>query len=506
MRKKREVLLYIFEVMNICMMAWILYLTAGLTIGWAPAAFAVSAVGLVLFFLAGRFGKLADRWHRIYPAVWIAMLVFMYYLAFHLRVDIYDTWDYGQIIRSAFDLTKTGTFSDYERVYYSRYPNNQFILMFMTHLFKGYNRLRPDAGIYMFLDLTVRVNVILIMISVMLAHYTARQLFDKRSVVLADLLITGCSPLYLYASIMYTDTLALLPGIAILAAVSTARKYEAVSKKKYLVCFGAAGLAAAVGLNVKMTVIFIAIGVFIYLAIKEDFKTFLTALICIAVVFALTHAGIKLMEHHFYGYTAEEIDANEFPYEHWVMMGLQGNGRFNAEDVKYTQQFPTKAEKAQGDRERIEELVGEMGAWGLINRLFYTKLRYAWSLGAVAADAYVMRQPLNRGSWYELFARDGKHFKTYLVYAQGYYMIILLGMLFSGVKHMARKNDTLICGAQIAVFGLILFLMIWEDNPRYIFQFELLFCLIAADGLAHAGSLIRLPGSSSRAHNTRTIE
>ena len=112
MMKKREVLLYIFQVMNICMMAWILYLTAGVTIGRAPAAFAVSAGGLVLLFLAGKSHLLADRWNRIYPVLWIVMLVFMYYLAFHLRVDIYDTWDYGQIIRSAFDLTKTGTFSE----------------------------------------------------------------------------------------------------------------------------------------------------------------------------------------------------------------------------------------------------------------------------------------------------------------------------------------------------------------------------------------------------------
>ena len=96
-----------------------------------------------------------------------------------------------------------------------------------------------------------------------------------------------------------------------------------------------------------------------------------------------------------------------------------------------------------------------------------------------------MRQPLNRGMWYELFARDGKHFPVYLAYVQGYYMMILLGMILSGVKHVRRKNNTMICAAQIAVFGLILFLMAWENNPRYIFQFELLFCLIAADGLAH---------------------
>ena len=500
MRKKREILLYIFEVMNICMMAWILYLTAGVTIGRAPAAFAVSAGGLVLLFLAGKSHLLADRWNRIYPVLWIVMLVFMYYLAFHLRVDIYDTWDFGQIIRSAFDLTKTGTFSDYERIYYSRYPNNQFILMFMTHLFKGYHRLRPDAGIYQYLDLTIRVNVVLIMLSVALAHYTARQLFDERGVVFADLLITGCSPLYLYASIMYTDTLALLPGIGILAAVLTAQKNEAVNKKKYLVFFGIAGLSAAVAMNVKMTVIFIAIGVFIFLAIKEDFKTFLTALLCFAVVFALTHAGIKLMENHFYGYTAEEKDANEFPYEHWVMMGLHGNGRFNADDVKYTQQFPTKSEKAQGDRERIGELVSGMGAGGLIHRLFYRKIRYSWTQGAVSAEVYLTRHPLNRGRWYELFARDGKYYPVYLAYVQGYYMIILLGMLLSGVKHMRRENDTLICGAQIAVFGLILFLMLWENNPRYILQFELLFCLIAADGLVHPGNLITLPGTLSRTH------
>ena len=483
--KKREVLLSVFQVINICAMAWILFLTACNTIEWAPAAFAVTAVGLVLLFLAGRSRRLADRWNRIYPVLWILMLVFMFYLAFQLRVDVNDTWDYGQIIRSAFNLANNRAFSDYERAYYANYPNNQFILLFMTKLFNVFHRVHPDADIYRYLDLTVRVNVILIMISVALAHYTAKQLLDDRGVIFTDLLIMCCSPLYLYAPIMYTDTLALLPGIVILAAFSTAEKCGPRNQKKRLTCFSIAGLAAAVGYNMKMTVIFIAIGVFIYLAVKEDLRPFLTALLCFSLVFAGVHVSIKFMEHRFYGYTAEERDAYEFPYEHWVMMGLQENGRYNPDDVIYTRQFPTKAEKAQADRERIKERVSEMGTGGLLKRLFYKKIRYCWSQGAVSTSGYLCRNPLNPGIWQELFMDEGKYLQIYITYIQGYYMMVLLGMLLSGVKHMTRKNDSLIFAAQIALFGLILFLMVWEDNPRYIFQFELLLCLIGADGLTY---------------------
>ena len=59
----------------------------------------------------------------------------------------------------------------------------------------------------------------------------------------------------------------------------------------------------------------------------------------------------------------------------------------------------------------------------------------------------------------------------------------MIGMLFSAMLSVKKETaDQKLLVGRIAVFGLFVFLSIWECNSRYLLTFTPIMILVAADG------------------------
>ena len=78
---------------------------------------------------------------------------------------------------------------------------------------------------------------------------------------------------------------------------------------------------------------------------------------------------------------------------------------------------------------------------------------------------------------------DGADYsKTYL-YCSGVQILILAGILLSVLGNFLGRGEIKeIQAMQIAVFGLFLFLLIWETRSRYLVNFVPVFFLLGIDG------------------------
>ena len=60
----------------------------------------------------------------------------------------------------------------------------------------------------------------------------------------------------------------------------------------------------------------------------------------------------------------------------------------------------------------------------------------------------------------------------------------MLGILLSAIMSIKMKiSEQKLLSGKIAIFGLFLFLSIWECNSRYVFSMAPVMILVAADGI-----------------------
>lgn len=476
-------LMFIFQCMFVLAMVWIFILTIKRTALEIPMAFLlfIGFTAAIAIWMLKEKSFAPMEGHKLFPIIWLISFVVMLILAFNLKVDMYNNWDYGKVLRSAYEWVTEGKITAFE--YYIRYPNNQFLLLLLSIIIKIILSVVPSADIYFCQDITIIINILMIQLAIGLTHVIAGRMLDRKSLLLSDLFVAGCSPLYLYASMLYTDTAALLPlMLLIYCLIAGEEKLQKNQMKHAVLYFFVGGMIAAVGYYVKLTIIFFCIGFLIYVFLKWPWKRWLICVLCMAAGFLIAYTGTKKMITLQSDYTAEQYDTYQFPYVHWVMMSLGPNGRYNQDDVDYTLSFNSMDAKKQADMKVIQERVNDMGLTGLLEHGLYEKVYHAWTQGALSADDYVHRQPLSTGIIRQIFALDGKYYKGYLLYAQAYWLLIISGMILSAVRYFKNREMCQIHGIEITIFGLFVFLLLWESNPRYLMHFLLMFCIVSAYG------------------------
>ena len=398
--------------------------------------------------------------------------VFMLIIAFALRVDVYDTWDYGQLIRTAYENVTEGQFSNTE--YYARYPNNSFYLLILSAYFK---LIHPLAGenIYNYINATIPINCILVLSSIIFCYLAAREFVNERAALKCGFVMLGMSPLYLYATIAYTDVFAIFPVSLLLFSYAKIKSEQIVIKKILWICLAA--LVSAAGYKIKATLIifFIAIVMdlfFAFLKKKEKIALLIVyiSMFCISVSVCTTVSKDFLYRN---GVTQQMMQQEEFPVTHWMMMSLnpQHDGGFNQEDVDYTKSHLGKEEKTDANIVLIKERVADMGIIGTMDHIFVKKVIRMWGAGDCSASDYVSRQPLSENIIREVFALNGQYNYIYRICAQIYYMLVISAVLKAAIiiaqKKILYKSFVL----ELIFLGIFAFFLIWECNSRYLFVF-----------------------------------
>lgn len=401
--------------------------------------------------------------------------IFMLIMVYQLEVDL--SWDWGRLLESSYYFSLADEL-DYPE-YFMRYPNNQFWLTCLIFLSKILLRCNPSLQFAEYKQITILISCLFVQAAIYFTYKSAKILWNEQKAFIVGIIALLYVPFYLYAQYFYTDT----PGL-LLATILVYYFLKIETNKRKFIYALILGATAAVAFHTKIIVFIICISIVFKSIIKPEYREKILISGMIVVAFVGCNVLIEGSVNQVLKFDKQQSVKYEFPPTHWIMMALNKTGGFNQDDVVYTYSFPTYEEKKDANIAEIKERISDMGLDGVLKHILYTKQIRTWTNSCIAGDDYVSRYPLRQNSFCEkLFSCKGEYHWICLLYTWIMHISILFGIFLSAILSINRDvgNQKMLIG-RIAIFGLFIFLSIWECNSRYLFTFSSLMILVAVDG------------------------
>ena len=367
-----------------------------------------------------------------------------------------------------------------------RSPNNNAIFYFETLIFKvlnvfGWLTIRKSIIIM------VLINILFIDLSVLFLYLTVRNIFGKREAIFSLIMCILSYAFYCYIPVFYTDTLTMLFPILYMYLYS---KYLKDNKNKNLILIS---LFSIIGYKFKPTTIIATVAIFIDLLLRKNIKKNCKSYISFCLSFIIIFLLISFVEVKF---TIMPYDINnnnqEIPFTHWVMMGMTERnsyvdgrkwiGWYNPDSLDYTLKYKTTDERKKANIKKIKEQYQDMGFMNYLYFL-YRKALFTWSDASFYAPALVTGETLYKGENIVSKYSDSKITRPLTFYSNlGMFLFIYLIIIVSTLKDIKNKSYS-INYARLSIFGLVLFLLIWEDSSRYLITYIPVMLLCTIHGL-----------------------
>ena len=424
-------------------------------------------IGTIITFFLFKFiykqiQKLSSKKIKII-AIIISILFFIGLLLVGLLLPISSVTDLSHIIEyvnrmfSLDSLTITGS-------YFSKYTNQVPLLIFAYF----FTKIGSIFGCTNVVLMGTIFNALFMSIMAFFIYLTGKELKDEKTGLLA-LIFTVINPIfYLYSSYFYTDTLCMPFAVIGLYLAIKCIKTDSIKKK---ILFGIlSGLIFFIGLKVRIVVVILLIAILALILINKEIKHKLKIYFVLLIGLVVGLLGFKVA----YSFFDINLNSNEaFPITHWLMMGLneEHTGGYNGSDHDLTFNEKTYEEKKEANIEEIKTRLKELGPIGLI-KLEGAKIARTWSSGNYGVYAKLNNTSDGVGI-YEYLGGYGNTniflkyslqiLKTYISF------MILLGL----VTRFRKKSDTYHYEdiIYIALFGAILFYILWESAQRYSLSF-----------------------------------
>lgn len=421
-------------------------------------------------------------WHRRRPAVprWLPYAALALYFAVcivlgtALQVGPHGGWDYPVVAACAQDMVLNGSSPS---GYFAYYPNNSGLLWCYVCFFK---LVHAFGGQQLMPALTV-LGCAAIAVGQYLVYRSAVLLWGESDAFLVLLFSLTHPALLLYGGLAYTDTLTLPLAAGAVYLWLKARAAQTMGKSNAAAVVGAFALAAAGGV-LKISVAVLAVAFVLDVVLqwqgKQRWKLLAAGVGCFAVLLA---GGTKASRAALPRYESENI-----PYTHWVMMGLHGNGGYWDPDYQLTLQYDTYEERVAFNVKEIGRRIAEMGPAGFAAHCL-NKLSYILSDGTNYAPVKLNQNPVTPNRLHE-WVVPGAQYVGRLCYAADAWQLCMLALCAWGTVKAVHRRDCSLTVVRVAVFGLLLFLLLWEARSRYIVNFLPLFLLCAGAGLCSGGA------------------
>jgi len=459
---------------------------------WAYGVFAEESAALVSLPFALGFGALFcaaakalaqaenRRVQRLFSVLLIAMTALYLGASLWLMHAFRYTpvWDPEAVFVGAQNwlagsLTKGSTPTFEAETYFYYFPNNlgaAFVLRTWFSLTRG-----MDAYIS-----ACMLNALLSAGMIACTGLAAKETAGARGGVLA-LLILGCTlPLWFSCAAFYTDFLSIgFPVGAYLFALKAQRQKRMWKKAAFWL---PAGLAAAIGAAIKITVLIMPVALVLWQLLRGKWKEALGLLVACAVLFG---AGQLILHRSVYPDQLDPEPAAKMntPVQHWIAMGLNGDGYYNWEDYMFTRSFDDAREAGQALNGLIRQRIGEMGPAGLLEHMA-RKMGICLSDGTLMLSDYYDDTPVGPEWIKRLLLPGGSGYGVWRAACGGVHMAQIGFALAGCVGQMRRKRSGLSGAKYIALMGLMLFLSMWETSRRYWINFLPVLVLCAAEGCA----------------------
>lgn len=432
---------------------------------------------LILLFMKQRKINLYNirKWYLLQGISSLLMMLMVYWL------DVKIGWDWGQLLTTAYNYNITGTIDKPE--YFMRYPNNQFWLVCLIGLFKVVKAFTMSEDFRIYKAVSIVVSAFVVQAAIYFIYRTAKLMWDEKRAFLVGIISLIYVPFYLYALFLYNDTTGAF--FAILLMYFNIKLHKEKNEMKRYCIIVSIGILGAMVLHIKLLVFIVFLAIIIEILLLNRLKVLLVTMGIIFLSFSSTHMILEVMVQTVLEFDDEEASKWEFPPTHWIMMALNSYGGYSEEDYVFTRDFDTYEEKKEQNIIKIKERVYNRGFIKLIKHILYTKQLRTWTNSCLAGDDYISRNPLHENSLCQkVFSYNGEWHWVCLIYTWIYHITIMLGILLSAIMSIKMKiSEQKLLSGKIAIFGLFLFLSIWECNSRYVFSMAPVMILIAADGI-----------------------
>lgn len=430
----------------------------------SPLVVILGTIVTFFFFkwLSKKLDKLSNKKIKI-MAIILSIIFFIGLLLVGIFLPISSVTDLSHIIEyvnrmiSENNLTITGA-------YFSKYTN-QIPLLIFTY---GFTKIGSIFGTTNVLLIGTIFNALFIAITGYFIYLIGKELHSPKTGLLSLIFMMINPIFYLYTSYFYTDTLCMPFAVIGLYLIIKCFKTDKPLNKILLGILS--GFFFFVGLKVRIVVAILLIAVLAYILINPKVLHKLKIYLALFIGLFIGVIGFKITYNYF------EIDLDEnaaFPITHWIMMGLneEHTGGYNSIDHDLTYNEPTYEAKKEANIEEIKARISDLGPIGLI-KLEGMKIARTFSSGNYGVYAKLNNTADGTGL-YEYLGGYGNTnilmkyslqiLKTYISF-----MILLGAYPIFRKKEIEYKEDTII---YIALFGAILFYIIWESAQRYSLSF-----------------------------------
>lgn len=416
-----------------------------------------------VFCICRRFGDLLCRHERWIAAAMVAVLAAGSLLAgWLLQVDTLN--DVRAVFLTAQGLAREGAIpADFLGYFYIR-PNNVASAVFLslwlrvTALFGC-----ADPGFSALL-----LNALLIALSGALLRLLVREIAGPVAGLQALFALLTCIPLYAYAAIYYSDLYAMPFVAGALLLYCRTRRTEG---RRHLLLLLSCGLLLGIGIWIKVSVGVVAIAMLIHTLFQGKLRALLRFLALAGLPILLFLLAGNLLSAQLLP-DAEQRQNAPLPYNHWIMMGLEGDGRWNNADEVFSASFGDPSLAAAADWEVIRQRVSAYGPLGMV-QLWARKTMYSFGDGTYNVASMLDDNPLRPNFLHGILLYGSPHYLLFFYLCTSLYCLILAGAALRAGRDLltGRSAADPVFLLRLCLFGFWLFMMLWESNARYLVHY-----------------------------------
>lgn len=421
----------------------------------------VSVFLLFLFLI-----KLKEHWLCRYEP-WIVIIGLGIYFAALIFIghslEVSCGGDVKAVLYGSRSLAENGTLGDYEWYFY-KYSNN----LGGAFAFALWQVLTPFIKDFSFSRLIL--NSLAITITLAIVWYTTRSAAGIKWGLFSLFIMMCCTPLYLYAAVYYTDTIA-MPfvsggGLAYLLALKSA------SKRRQTIYIILCGLLLGIGMCVKMSTGVMLTAILLHITFSGKRKGKLRLIILLLISAGICLAGMKRASDKI---LSDRVlyEQKNMPVSHWIMMGLKGDGRYNGKDEKYTYSFQNRSTASKRAWRRAWKRIHKYGFAGMAKHLV-KKTQFSFGDGTFNVSCMLDDGVLRPNILHQYILLTSPGILKFFYWSNGYYAALLLFILAGCIKDFIHNQAGLCSGAflmRLSFFGIWSFLMLWESNSRLVVSY-----------------------------------
>lgn len=429
--------------------------------------------------LSKKFENLGNKATWIFYACVVGVMVVIQFIIGYL-VRTNPSWDLGLCIQSAQEILQYGHSTDMA-VYYIQAPNNIFITLMLAITIKFFSFFQiTDVNVA-----TLIANIVLIQLAVFFMFKIAKTVFNNFTACFTLVLMFLFLPIYPYSTIMYTDTTSMFLPVAFLYCFIKIYQMEN-TKKKYIYA-AIIGVLAFISLSLKVTALIVLIAFVINEIVRNRFIQMLKVMGVALATFLIIEVSYTSVIKNTGIMGIPYEDTKQVPFTHFIMMGMYGSGAFSAEEWQFTLQLPDYETRKEANIQKIKERLTSYGTQGYIKFLNNKIKGQTWGSGTYDFESILNSYNVDNNIAHQFLLSNGKYYRPVFYYCQIFHFTMLFAIIVSigySIKN-GRKEKSIMTIAKLSIFGLLIFLLIWETRSRYMLNFIPAYILVFTSGIAY---------------------